>query len=167
MGRLVLDNESFSVSPMGQCQSIARVGHEQSLDKVSTANLQLFSVDEGYLLYGSKSGAENTIRVLLTGVPFAVVYDASDDAEPEHRSTEAKIHEFIEDNPESLEDGLRILHHEYQTEVGTIEFVAADEDGNWVVIEVKNQYAKLSHVDQLRRYVKHYKKRTTHRYEDC
>jgi len=139
---------SVSVHRPNWAKAIARQG--------VNSKLQLFSVEEGYLLYGSKSGAENTIRVRLTEVPLAVVYNALDEAEPEHRGTEAKIHEFIEDNPESLENGLRILHHEYQTEVGTIDFVAADKDGNWVIIEVKNQYAKLSHVDQLRRYVKHY-----------
>ena len=139
---------SVSVHRPNWARAIARQG--------VNSKLQLFSVDEGSLLYGSKSGAENTIRVLLTEVPLAVVYDASDEADPKHRGTEAKIHQFIENNPESLENGLRILHHEYQTEVGTIDFVAADKDGNWVIIEVKNRYAKISHVDQLRRYVKHY-----------
>lgn len=139
---------SVSVHRPNWARAIARQGVD--------SKLQLFAVDEGYLLYGSKSGAENTIRVLLTEVPLTVVYDASDEAEPEHSGTEAKIHQLIEENPESLETGLRILHHEHQTEVGTMDFVAADRDGNWVIIEVKSQYAKLSHVDQLRRYVKHY-----------
>lgn len=139
---------SVSVHRPNWARAIARQGVD--------SKLQMFSVDEGCLLYGSKSGAENTIRVLLTEVSLAVVYNASDEVEPVHRGTEAKIHEFIEENPESLETGLRILHHEHQTEVGAIDFVAADRDGNWVIIEVKNRYAKLSHVDQLRRYVKHY-----------
>ena len=139
---------SVSVHRPNWARAIARQG--------VNSKLQLFSAEEGYLLYGSKSGAENTIRILLTEVPLAVVYNASDEADPEHRGTEAKIHEFIETDPERLENGMRILHHEYQTEVGTIDFVAADKDGNWVIIEVKNRYAKLSHVDQLRRYVKHY-----------
>jgi hypothetical protein len=47
-------------------------------------------------------------------------------------------------------------------------YAAADRDGNWVSIEVKKRYAKLSHVDQLWRYVKRYTtaRRTTHRCEE-
>jgi len=85
-----------------------------------------------------------------------VVYDASDNAEPEQRETDEEMHEFIKSNPEALEDDLRILHHEHRIDVGTIDFVGADQDGNRVIIEVKTRYGELSHVDQLQRYVKHY-----------
>ena len=140
---------SVSVHRPNWAKAIARQGVR--------SKLRLHQLEEGHLLYGSKSGGENTIRIYLTEVPLVVVYNASDDAEPDHSGTEAEMHEFIETNPETLEDGLRIIHHEYSMDVGTIDFVAADEDGNWVIIEVKNQYAKLAHVDQLRRYVKHYR----------
>ncbi|WP_166377180.1 endonuclease NucS domain-containing protein [Halorubrum sp. BOL3-1] len=149
--RIVLCKPDGSVSvhrPTG-ARAVARQG--------IGSKLQLVSSENGDLLYGSKSRGQNTIRVLLTEVSLAVVYDAIDDAEPEHDNTEAEIHESIASNPEILEDGLRIVHHEHSISVGTIDVVAADEDGNWVIIEVKNPYAKLSHVDQLRRYVKHYR----------
>jgi len=149
--RIVLCKPDGSVSvhrPNG-ARAVARQGINSTVELVPT--------DDGHLLYGSKSGGQNTIRVLFTEVSLAIVYDASDDAEPEHNNTEAKIHEFIANNPESIEDGLRIIHHEHPISVGTIDFVAADEDGDWVIIEVKNPYAQLSHVDQLRRYVKHYR----------
>jgi RecB family endonuclease NucS len=125
------------------------------------SSLELHPLDEGYLLYGGKSKGEYTIHIHLTKVPLAVVYNATDKVEPEHRETEEEMHEFIESNPQALESDLRILHHEYPTDVGTIDFVGADKDGNQVIIEVKTRYAKLSHVDQLQRYVKHYD-RTEH-----
>jgi RecB family endonuclease NucS len=125
------------------------------------STLELYPMDEGFLLYGGKLKGTHTIHIHLIEVPLAVAYDASDTSEPEHRETEEDMHEFIESNPEVIENRLRILHHEYPTDVGNIDFVGADEDGNRVIIEVKTQYAKLSHVDQLHRYVKHYDRTDT------
>lgn len=144
---------AISVHRPNWARGIARQGIDSTLE--------LYPMKEGFLLYGGKSKGEYTIHIHLIEVPLAVVYDASDKTEPEHRETEEEMHEFIESNPEILEDDLRILHHEYPTDVGTIDFVGADKEGNRVIIEVKNRYAKLSHVDQLQRYVKHYD-RTDH-----
>lgn len=138
---------AVSVHRPNWAQAIARQG--------VNSTLELYSKEDGFLLYGSKSKGSNTIRIHLMDVALAVVYDASDDVEPEHRETEDEMHKFIESNPEVLEDGLRILHHEYPTEVGRIDFVAADKEGNQVIIEIKIRYAELSDVDQLQRYVKH------------
>lgn len=153
--RIVLCKPDGAVSvhrPNG-ARAIARQG--------IASTIELYPLEEGVLLYGSKSEGEHTIKIHLMEVPLAVVYDAADKTEPEHRETEKQMHEFIKSNPEVLEDGLRLLHHEHATDVGTIDFVGADKDGDRVIIEVKNRYAKLSHVDQLQRYVKHYD-RTDH-----
>lgn len=129
----------------------ARAIARQGID----STLELYPLDEGFLLYGGKSKGTHTIHIHLTEVPLVVAYNASDKTEPEHGETEEQMHEFIESNPDVLEDGLRILHHEHPTDVGTIDFVGADREGNQVIIEVKTRYATLSHVDQLQRYVKH------------
>jgi RecB family endonuclease NucS len=139
---------AVSVHRPNWARAIARQGIDSTLE--------LYPVNDGFLLYGGKSKGKRTIHIHLTKVPLAVVYNASDKTEPEHRETEKDMHEFIKSNPEVLEDGLRILHHEHPTDVGTIDFMGADKEGNQVIIEVKTRYAKLSHVDQLQRYVKHY-----------
>lgn len=144
---------AVSVHRPNWARAIARQGIDSTLE--------LHQMKEGFLLYGSKSKGDYTIHIHLTEVPLAVVYNASDNTKPEHRETEEEMHAFIEANPEVLEDDLRILHHEHPIDVGTIDFVGADKDGTQVIIEVKTQYAKLSHVDQLQRYVKHYD-RTDH-----
>ncbi|WP_299262114.1 endonuclease NucS domain-containing protein [Halorientalis sp.] len=139
---------AISVHRPNWARAIARQG--------VNSTLELYPLENGFLLYAGKSKGEHTIHIHLLEVPLVVVYDASDNAEPKHRETEEKMHEFIKSNPEALEDGLRLLHHEYPIDVGTIDFVGADRDGNRVIIEVKTKYAELSHVDQLQRYVKHY-----------
>ena len=137
---------AISVHRPNWAQAIARQG--------VGSTLELSPLDEGFLLYGGPS--KYTINVHLIEVPLAVIYDASDKAEPEHNETEEQMHEFIKSNPEALEDGLRILHHEHPIDVGTIDFVGADQDGNQVIIEVKTRSGKISDVDQLQRYVRQY-----------
>ncbi|SEP19546.1 hypothetical protein SAMN05216388_10435 [Halorientalis persicus] len=139
---------AISVHRPNWARAIARQG--------VNSTLELYPLETGFLLYASKSKGKHTIHIHLQEVPLVVVYSATDKAEPEHRETEEEMHAFIQSNPETLEDGLRILHHEHPIDVGTIDFVGADRSGNRVIIEVKTQYAKLSHVDQLQRYVKHY-----------
>ena len=83
-------------------------------------------------------------------------FDASDGASYEESGTEAEMHEYIQQHPEVLEEGLRIVEHERETKYGFIDFFARDADGVPVVVEVKRIQATLNHFDQLQRYVSLY-----------
>ncbi|UPW01266.1 endonuclease NucS [Halorussus gelatinilyticus] len=83
-------------------------------------------------------------------------FDATDGATYEESGTEAEMHEYIERNPEVLEEGLRIVEHERESKYGFIDFFARDESGTPVVVEVKRIQATLNHFDQLQRYVSLY-----------
>jgi RecB family endonuclease NucS len=83
-------------------------------------------------------------------------FDATDGAAYEESGTEAEMHEYIEANPEVLEEGLRIVEHERESKYGFIDFFARDESGTPVVVEVKRIQATLNHFDQLQRYVSLY-----------
>jgi len=83
-------------------------------------------------------------------------FDATDGATYEESGTEAEMHEYIETNPEVLEEGLRIVDHERESKYGFIDFFARDESGTPVVVEVKRIQATLNHFDQLQRYVSLY-----------
>jgi RecB family endonuclease NucS len=122
------------------------------------SSLQLFEQDGDLLLYAAKSGGNETLRVLFTSIDGCVVYQGMDDAEPTHQDTEKQLHDYIRNQPEAIEDGLRVLEHERAIPQGVMDFYAADADGNDVIIEVKHPYAQVKHVDQLRRYVSHFRK---------
>ncbi|SDQ29521.1 endonuclease NucS [Natronobacterium texcoconense] len=83
-------------------------------------------------------------------------FDATDGATYEESGTEAEMHEYIAENPDVLEEGLRIVEHERETKYGFIDFYAVDGDGTPVVVEVKRIQATLNHFDQLQRYVSLY-----------
>jgi len=83
-------------------------------------------------------------------------FDATDGATYEESGTEAEMHEYIEQNPDVLEEDLRIVEHERESKYGFIDFFARDESGTPVVVEVKRIQATLNHFDQLQRYVSLY-----------
>ena len=66
------------------------------------------------------------------------------------------MHEYIERNPDVLEEDLRIVEHERESKYGFIDFFARDDEGTPVVVEVKRIQATLNHFDQLQRYVSLY-----------
>src|SRR3972149_6470941 len=54
-------------------------------------------------------------------------------------------------NPEIIEDGLRVINHQQQTNTGPLDILGVDAEGTLVVIELKNEAAE-GHLDQGLRY---------------
>lgn len=104
-----------------------------------------------------RSNPDELVRVFLRDVSLIARYDADDTAPLELSGTEADMHEYILDNPEVIEPGLRVLEHERDTPYGSIDVFANDSAGRPVVIEVKRRQATLNHVDQLKRYMDLYR----------
>lgn len=54
-------------------------------------------------------------------------------------------------NPDIIEEGLKIISHQQQTDSGPLDILAVDEEGTLVVVELKNE-ASDGHLDQGLRY---------------
>jgi len=54
-------------------------------------------------------------------------------------------------NPGVIEDGLRVISHQQQTNTGPLDILGVDQEGTLVVIELKNEAAE-GHIDQGLRY---------------
>lgn len=144
--RVILCKEDGAVAvhrPSG-ARAVARQGIGSSFEAVIR--------DDCVRMYAAK-GQDESIRVDVFEASLAVRYDAVDEATLEENQTEEQMHAFINLNPEVIEDGLRILEHERVMPSGRVDFYAADEEGNVVILEIKQPVAKYAHVDQLRRYV--------------
>ncbi len=68
--------------------------------------------------------------------------------------SEKEVKDIIEEFPEIIEPGLKILEREKRVEDGIIDFLARDSKGRIVVIEVKDERAGIDAGKQLLRYVK-------------
>lgn len=108
------------------------------------------------VLLARRTNPTERVEVRLLESHGVTRYDADDGATYSESGTEAEMHEYIEANPDVLEEGLRIVEHERETKYGYVDFYAVDGDGVAVVIEVKRIQATLNHVDQLKRYVGRY-----------
>jgi RecB family endonuclease NucS len=149
--RVILCKRDGAVSvhrPSG-ARAVARQGIRSSLE--------VFLENDTPVIYAAK-GRNESIRVDIHESVLAIRYAANDDAALVENKTEEQMHAYIESNPQTIEDGLRIISHERGTPYGRIDFFAADSDGNNVVLEIKTEPAKYEDVDQLHRYVLHFQK---------
>lgn len=69
------------------------------------------------------------------------------------KTREREYQDFIEDNIELVETGLKVLKREYQLRTGPIDFLCSDKDGNRVGLELKFPKAQSKDVRQLDGYV--------------
>lgn len=112
--------------------------------------------DGDAVLLARRSNPSERVEARILEAYGVTRFEAEDGATYEESGTEAEMHEYIQNNPESLEDGLRIVEHERETKYGFVDFYAVDENGTPVVVEVKRIQATLNHFDQLKRYVELY-----------
>jgi hypothetical protein len=51
-----------------------------------------------------------------------------------------------------LTDGLQLVRREYPTDIGPVDLLCRDPDGNYIAVEIKRR-GEIDGVEQLRRYV--------------
>jgi|APHM01.1.fsa_nt_gi Predicted nuclease of the RecB family len=112
------------------------------------------------LLHSEQSSPDETIDIRLEDVYMINSFEMLDSHEIEKVGTEEHIQDHIIDNPDVVEDGLRQLEKEKDSDVGRIDVFAKDRDGRAVIIEVKRRRGQPKHVDQLERYVTNYRDKT-------
>ncbi|MGQ4892131.1 MAG: endonuclease NucS [Candidatus Njordarchaeia archaeon] len=72
--------------------------------------------------------------------------------------SEKDLVDYVEKEPEVIEEGLKILRREALTPYGYIDLVGEDQNGNTVIMEFKRGTANVSAVLQLMRYISFYEK---------
>lgn len=65
---------------------------------------------------------------------------------------EAHLQELLAADPTSIADGLTLVRREYQTDIGPVDLLCRDADGNPVAIEIKRR-GEIDGVEQLSRYL--------------
>ncbi len=65
---------------------------------------------------------------------------------------EAHLQELLAVEPERLEPGLRLIRREFPTDVGPVDLLCRDSNGNTVAIEIKRR-GEIDGVEQLTRYL--------------
>jgi RecB family endonuclease NucS len=111
-------------------------------------------VEDGDLLVVTKrqGKSEDRLEIRLHEILSDVVHDMGEAAALEKDGVEAHLQELLADRPTALGEDLRLVRREWPTEVGPVDLMCRDEDGEWAAVEVK-RVATIEAVEQLTRYL--------------
>lgn len=65
---------------------------------------------------------------------------------------EAHLQELLAANPTAIADGLTLIRREFPTDIGPVDLLCRDEEGNAVAVEIKRR-GEIDGVEQLTRYL--------------
>lgn len=104
------------------------------------------------MLKAERTNPEEIVEVIFEEIELMAAYKMVDKSELQIKGDEIDIHEAIEENPEIIEEDLKIIEREYQNPAGYIDVFARDSEDNYVVVEVKRN-PDHNTVLQLQRYI--------------
>jgi RecB family endonuclease NucS len=108
--------------------------------------------DEALVLTASRFSPDEKVEVFFDEISLITVDQLVDKSDLKIAGHEVDIHESIEEDPEMIEEGLKVVERERETPAGFIDVFARDKTDNYVVIEVKRN-PDYNTVLQLQRYV--------------
>ena len=123
--------------------------------EVDSYSVKVEEIDDGskiLTLEAKRTNPEEVVEIQFEDVDLLTVDKMVDKSDLKIRGHEVDIHESIEDDPEIVEENMKVVEREKETPAGFIDVFARDEDDQWVVIEVKRN-PDYNTVLQLQRYV--------------
>lgn len=93
-----------------------------------------------------------TLTITLEEVLSDSSWDLGIDPGLQKDGVEAHLQELLAANPTVMGDGFRLVRREYPTDIGPVDLLCRDADGNAIAIEVKRR-GEIDGVEQLTRYL--------------
>ncbi|MFB6190172.1 MAG: endonuclease NucS [Candidatus Nanohaloarchaea archaeon] len=120
--------------------------------EVDTWDVELDDEADELVLTARRTSPEELVEIRFESIDFISVSKMVDKSELKIRGHEVDIHESIEEDPEIVEENLKVIERERETPAGFIDVFARDSSDEYVVIEVKRN-PDYNTVLQLQRYV--------------
>jgi hypothetical protein len=110
--------------------------------------------DEGTVLIVRKRAgrSEDRLEIRLVEVLSDVEHDMGEAANLQKDGVERDLQQLLADQPEAIENGLRLVKREWPTDVGPVDLMCRDADDAWVAVEIK-RVGTIDAVEQLTRYL--------------
>ena len=108
--------------------------------------------DLGDTLVVRKLKTEDVLEITLVEVLSDVVHDMGESAALQKDGVERDLQEELAAAPAALGEELTLVKREWATEVGPVDLMCHDEDGEWVAVEIK-RIGTIEAVEQLTRYL--------------
>jgi endonuclease len=111
------------------------------------------TVDEdGDRLTVRKAKTEDVLEIRLAEVLSDVAHDMGESAALQKDGVERDLQEELGAAPASLGEELTLVKREWSTDVGPVDLMCRDENGDWVAVEIK-RIGTIEAVEQLSRYL--------------
>jgi len=95
---------------------------------------------------------EDRLEISLLEVLSDISYELDDEVGLAKDGVERDLQEALAEQPDRLEDELRLVRREWATEIGPVDLMCRDCDGGWVAVEIK-RVGTIEAVEQLTRYL--------------
>jgi RecB family endonuclease NucS len=96
--------------------------------------------------------SEDRLEIRVLELVSDVSHELGDAAALEKDGVERDLQEQLAAQPRALGEALRLVRREWPTDIGPVDLMCRDGDGEWVAVEVK-RVATIEAVEQLCRYL--------------
>src|SRR3954464_3415402 len=108
---------------------------------------------DDHIVVRKRAGAtEDRLDIRIAEVLSDVTHDMGEAAALQKDGVERHLQELLADAPEWCGEGFRLVRREWPTDIGPVDLMCRDEDGEWVAVEIK-RVGTISAVEQLCRYL--------------
>ncbi len=108
--------------------------------------------EDGLVRWVVTSPKKETLTITLHEVLSDVAEELGEDPGLQKDGVEAHLQELLAANPDTIEDGLKLVRREYPTAIGPVDLLCRDGEDQVVAVEVKRR-GEIEGVEQLARYI--------------
>jgi RecB family endonuclease NucS len=107
---------------------------------------------EGDVVWTVTNPKGETLTITVDEILSDVRHDLGTDPGLQKDGVEAHLQELLAANCDAIAIGLRLVRREHATDIGPVDLLCRDADGNTVAVEVKRR-GEIDGVEQLSRYL--------------
>jgi RecB family endonuclease NucS len=96
--------------------------------------------------------SEDRLEIRLTELLSDVTHDMGESAALQKDGVERHLQEELAAQPSALGQDLQLVRREWPTDIGPVDLMCRDENGDWVAVEIK-RIGTIDAVEQLTRYL--------------
>src|SRR5947209_867861 len=113
----------------------------------------VFEQDGELIVVRKRAGrSEDRLEIRLLEVLSDVTHEMGEAAGLEKDGVERDLQLLLAEQPEAIEEGLRLVKREWPTDVGPVDLMCRDAGDGWVAVEIK-RIGTIDAVEQLSRYL--------------
>jgi RecB family endonuclease NucS len=108
--------------------------------------------DAGDTLIVRKPKTDDALEIKLVEILSDVTHDMGESAALQKDGVERDLQEELAAAPTALGEELTLVKREWATDIGPVDLMCRDDDGEWVAVEIK-RIGTIEAVEQLTRYL--------------